>query len=180
VQQLAQKLMLAVAATLIMLETGVRADSEELLFSPNPSVDSSQSDQAELHEKSSSAIRQDNNSTKWMGVPQAPPFTDLHRRSFGTDFSKNIGAGNSFKNSRDVSPMSGSTNLSDQFRLGNSYLGIQAQKSLQAPESLRPSDCPRDEECADYSGLPKAEPRKTTVKSLRKPFIGLSITAPLQ
>jgi hypothetical protein len=179
-QQFAQKLMLAVAATLIMLGTGVRADSEELLFSPNPSVDFSQSDQTELPEKSSSAIKQDDNSIKWLRVPQAPPFTDLHRRSFGTDFTKDIGASNSFKNSRDVSPMSGSTNLSDQFRLGNSYLEIQTQKSLQTPESLRPNDCPKDEECADYSGLPKSEPRKTTVKSLRKPFIGLSITAPLQ
>jgi hypothetical protein len=179
VQQTAQKLILAVAATLIMLATGVRAVSEEPLFSPNPSVDSSRSDQTELHEKSSSAIKQDNNSTKWTRVPQDSPFTDLHWRSFGTDFSKNIGGSNGLKNSRDASSMSGSTNPNDKFRLGNSYLGIQTQKSLQSPESLRRSDCATDDECAEYSGLPKSEPRKTTVKNLRMPFIGLSVTAPL-
>jgi hypothetical protein len=144
VQQLAQKLILAVAATLIMLATGTRVDSEELLFSP---------------------------------VPQPSPFTNLHQRSFGTDFNKNTGAGNDFKNFQD---MSSTGDSSDQFRLGNSYLGIQTEKSLQSTDPLRRSDCDKDDVCADYSGLPKSEPRKSTVKSLRKPFIGLSITAPLQ
>jgi hypothetical protein len=179
-QQFAQKLILAVAATLIMLATGTRADSGKPLFSPNPSVDPSQFDQAKLHEKSSSAIKQDNNSTKWHRLPQAVPFTDLHWRSSGTDFGKNAGDGNGFKNFRDVSSTSGSTKPNDQFRLGNGYLGIQTQKSLRTPEPLRRADCTTDDECADYSGLPKSEPPKTNVKNLRKPFIGLSITAPLQ
>jgi hypothetical protein len=68
----------------------------------------------------------------------------------------------------------------DQFRLGNSYIGVQTQKSLQPPEPLRRSDCPRDEDCTDYPGLPKSGAPKSTVKSLRKPFIGLSITTPLR
>jgi hypothetical protein len=180
VQQLAQKLILAVAATLVMLATGVRADAEELLFSPYPWVDSSQFDQTQLREKSSGAIKQDNNSTKRRRLPQASPPTDLHWRSFDTDFGKNTGGGNGFKNSRDASSTSGSTNPNDKFRLGNGYLGIQTQKSLQTPEPFRRSGCATDDECADYSGLPKSEPPKSTVKNLRKPFIGLSITAPLQ
>jgi hypothetical protein len=178
-QQFAQKLILAVTATLIILATGARADAEELLFSPNLSVDSSQFAQPELHEKSSSAIKQDYNWTKWKRLPQASPFTDLHWRSSGTDFGKNTGGDNGF-NSRDASSMSGSTNPNDQFRLGDGYLGIQTQKSLQTPEPLRRADCPKDEECADYSGLPKSEPPKMNLKNLKKPFIGLSITAPLQ
>ena len=68
-----------------------------------------------------------------------------------------------------------SDNPSGQFRLG-----IQTQKSVQTPEPLRRSDCEINDECDDYSGLPKSQPRKITTKNFRKPFIGLSITTPLQ
>ncbi len=68
----------------------------------------------------------------------------------------------------------------DQFRLGNSYIGIQTQKSLQTPDQIARGDCPKDEDCTDYPGAPRFLNPKTNVKSLRKPFIGLSITAPLR
>lgn len=69
----------------------------------------------------------------------------------------------------------GLENPSGQFRVG-----IQTQKSVPAPEPLRRSDCEINDECDDYSGLPKSQPRKITPKNFRKPFIGLSITTPLQ
>ena len=62
----------------------------------------------------------------------------------------------------------------------NFGLGIQTQKSVQTPEPLRRSDCEINDECDDYSGLPKSHIGKTTAKNFRKPFIGLSLTAPLQ
>jgi hypothetical protein len=33
---------------------------------------------------------------------------------------------------------------------------------------------------AEYSGLPKSTPAKTTMRNFKWPFIGLSITTPLQ
>jgi hypothetical protein len=68
-----------------------------------------------------------------------------------------------------------SENASGQIRLG-----IETRKSLQTPEYLRRSDCADDDECEEYSGLPRSQPGKMTVKNLKKPFIGLSITTPLQ
>jgi len=156
-QQSAQRMIFALAAALIMLATGVRAHSEQLLFSPNPLLGSGQFDQTQLPETSSSAIKQGNNSTPWTSVPP--------RRSFGADVDKNT--------SELATPP-------DQFRLGNSYIGVQTQKSLQTPDPLRRSDCAQDEDCTDYPGMPQSAPPKTTVKSFRKPFIGLSITAPLR
>ena len=47
-------------------------------------------------------------------------------------------------------------------------------EEIQTP--FKRTDCASDDECADYSGLPKSEPSKRTLKNLRKPFIGLSIT----
>jgi hypothetical protein len=61
-------------------------------------------------------------------------------------------------------------------RGGQVRLEIQTQKSLQTPEFLRPRNCTTEEECEEYSGIPKPEP---TTKNLKTPFIGLSITSPL-
>jgi hypothetical protein len=61
---LAHKLILGVAATLMVSATLTTADSQELIFSPNISGGSpSQFDQTRLPEKSGSAIKQDDNST---------------------------------------------------------------------------------------------------------------------
>ena len=63
---------------------------------------------------------------------------------------------------------------------GQFQIGILTQKNVQTPEPLRRSDCEINDECDDYSGLPKSHPGKTTVKNFRKPFLGLSITTPLR
>ncbi len=171
-RRFAHKLILILAATLATLAT---AHSQDLIFSPSSGSGPSQFDQTQLPEKSAGTIKQDNDSTKWMRLPQVP-FIDFYWDSFGTDFSRNIGS-NSLKNPRDLRSTSGSANSNDNFLFGNSYLGVQTQKNLQS--SWR-TDCASDDECADYSGLPKSEPSKRTLKNLRKPFIGLSITRPLQ
>jgi len=77
---------------------------------------------------------------------------------------------------RDASAISGSANPNDRLRLG-----IETEKSVQTPKSLRRvNDCADDDECDDYTGLPRSHPAHSTLKNLRTPFIGLSVTSPLQ
>src|SRR5205807_9672893 len=85
---------------------------------------------------------------------------------------------NTFRNWRELPPAGAISN--DQFRQGASYLEIQTRKSLQPFDALRRSGCETDEECEEYSGLPRSEPSRRTIKGTKKPFIGLSITHPLQ
>jgi len=175
-RRVARKLILAVFATLIVSAPGTRAEWDGLLFSPNRlDLPASQFGPTEPREKPSGAAKQD--ATQWMRLPQAVPFIDSPWRSFGRDFGGNIGARDNFRNFGDVST-SGSTN--DRLWLGNSYLGIQTQKTLQGLDRFWRTDCATDEDCADYSGLPRSEAPKKGMKNLRKPFIGLSITTPLQ
>jgi hypothetical protein len=76
---------------------------------------------------------------------------------------------------------SGASDRGDGFRLGDTYLGLQTEKSVQVIDRLRQSDCIDDEDCADYTGLPRSAPgKRSSLKTLRKPFLGLSIKAPLQ
>jgi hypothetical protein len=163
------------ATTLMVLAT--LAEAQELIFSPSISGSgSSQFDATQPPDKSASTVKQGDDSAKWTKLPQIR-FIDLYRDAFGTDTGKTIG-GNGFKRSKDTLSTSGSANSNDKFSFGNSYLGIETQKKLQMP--FKRTDCASDDECADYSGLPKSEPSKRTMKNLRKPFIGLSITTPLQ
>jgi hypothetical protein len=113
-------------------------------------------------------------------LAQAPPLVDLPPGSLDTN-SKNAGeiqsrdAGRSeFKQLREA-PSSGSANPSDGWRLG-----IQTEQSLQTPKSLRKvNDCPDDDECDEYTGLPRRHPARSGLKGFRRPYIGLSITSPL-
>lgn len=174
-RRVAGKLILVAFATLIVSATGTRADWDKLLFSQNQSdLPASQSDRTEP--KSSGPVKQD--AAQWMALPEAVPFIDLPWRSFGTDFSGNIGSSKNFKGFDDTPSTSGSGY--DGFQIGNSYLGIQMEKTIQGLDRFWRTDCPTDDECTDYSGLPKAGPSKKGTKNFRKPFFGLSITTPLQ
>jgi hypothetical protein len=156
-QQFARRMILALAATQMMLASGAVAHSQELSSSPKPLAGFGQFDAPPLPELPSGIPGQDNNSTPWMTVPR--------------DFSPRRSVGDS--KGEESAP-------GDQFRLGNSYIGIQTQKSLQTPDQIARGDCPKDEDCTDYPGAPRFLNPKTNVKSLRRPFIGLSITAPLR
>jgi hypothetical protein len=67
----------------------------------------------------------------------------------------------------------------DKVQLGGGYIGVQTEKSVRVIEPAKPTDCTNDDECMDYSGLPKSTPARHGLRSLRKPFLGLSITTPL-
>jgi len=176
-RRVAGKPILVVLAALMLSATGAGAEWNELLFSPNLSDPSaSQPGRSEPREKSSGATKQQD-ATQWMSLPQAVPFVDSPWRSFGKDFGGNAGAGSKLRSFGDAGT---SESVNDQFRLGNSYLGIQTQRQLEGLDRFWRTDCATDEDCVDYSGLPRSRSQKKDIKSFRKPFFGLSITTPLQ
>lgn len=69
--------------------------------------------------------------------------------------------------------------LNDQWLPGVNNLSFQTERMTPTPVPFRRSDCTEDE-CADYSPLPKVKHSKTTTKNFRKPYIGLSVTSPFQ
>src|SRR5262249_47023317 len=155
---LAQRMIVAFAATL-MAAAAFSAHSHDLPSPPQPFA--GQFDTGQMGEMPSSASHA-NSSTVLIPVPG--PFSP--RRPVGGDADQFA---------------SGLSTPADQLRLGNAYIGIQTQKILQTPDQIRRSDCPIDEDCTDYPGAPRLmSPKATTIKSLRKPYIGLSITAPLR
>jgi len=158
-----------IAIKAALLASVIGASAQALLFSPNlADIVPRQFDHPETAQKSSTSLLQQSG---WSKLP--PSYT------FGIDPSGNITLPNSFRKPRELPPAGGVS--SDQFRLGSSYLEIQTRKSLQPFDPLRPNGCETDEECAEYSGLPRSpEPSRRTLKGTKKPFIGLSITQPLQ
>ena len=64
--------------------------------------------------------------------------------------------------------------------IGESSIGIKTEKSLLVIEAYKENDCASDDDCADYSGLPKSAPARRTLKNVRKPFFGLSISRPIE
>ncbi len=156
------------AATAGLLAWASTAGSQALLFSPNlTDIVPRQFDNRETPEKSAPGLGQENN---WAKLP--PSYT------FGTGLSGNSPLANNFRNWRELPPAGAISN--DQFRIGTSYLEVQTRKSLQLLDVLPRNGCETDEECDEYSGLPRSEPSRRTVKGTKKPFIGLSITQPLQ
>jgi hypothetical protein len=114
------------------------ADSQGLMFSPNISGGSpSQFDQTRLPEKSGSAIKQDDDSTKWTKFPQVP-FTDFDWASVDRDFRKNSG-GNGLKNSKDLTLTGESANSNEKIFVWQ-YL-------LQNPNTKEPSVTLADRLC---------------------------------
>jgi hypothetical protein len=115
------------------------------------------------------------------GLAQTAPIADLPWLSLETEPGSNGEMGssgaNALKRLGDAPSTRGSVNESGGFRLG-----IQTEKSLQTPRSMRRSECATtDEECAEYSGLPRShQPMRGGLKTFKKPFVGFSITSPLQ
>jgi hypothetical protein len=103
------------------------------------------------------------------------PLSDSRWADFSSELDKMTGEAQALKTARTLSP-----DAPNEFLLGGGRLGIQTEKSVRTSDPLRCTECADDDECADFSGLPRTEPGKRNLKTLRKPFIGLSITRPLQ
>jgi hypothetical protein len=107
------------------------------------------------------------------GLAQTAPIADVPWLSLNGEMGS--GGTNAFKHLGDAPSTSASPSQSGGFRLG-----IQTEKSVQTPSSLRRSECTAaDEECEEYSGLPKSNPANK-LKGIRNQFLGLSVTSPLQ
>jgi hypothetical protein len=177
-QQFAYKLTCALAATFMVLATGAGSRVEESLRSPDLQAGSGpQVRPAATAEKLPSRTEEDPGLSEWMTLPAVSD--PAYWSSFDFSIGANVRAGTSFDRNNAPSSSAAAT-PTDQLRLGSSYLGIQIEKNVQVLESLRRIDCPTDDECAEYSGLPKSRQPKASARNLRPPFIGLSITRPVE
>jgi len=114
------------------------------------------------------------------GLAQTTPIADLPWLSLeaapGSNSELGSSGANALKRLGGAPSTSGSANQSGGFRLG-----IQTEKSMQTPRSLRRSECTAtDEQCEEYSGLPKSYPANDKLKGIKNQFLGLSVTSPLQ
>jgi hypothetical protein len=174
-RQFADKLTCALAATFMVLATGAVSRAEESLPSPDLQAGTGpQARPAGAAEEPPSRTEQNPGLSEWMTLPAV---SDPYRPSFDSSIGGQVRAGTSFD--RNNSPGAAAA-PGDQLKVGSSYLGIQIEKNVQVLESLRRIDCPTDDECAEYSGLPKSGQTKASVRNFKRPFIGLSITRPLQ
>jgi hypothetical protein len=174
-RQLARKLIASAAAALIVLATGPATAAEEPLFSPDaPGATAYQASPAGAAEIWPGQSVQNPGLSEWM---TSHAVSDPYWPSFDSSIGGNVRGGTSFD--RNNSPGAAAA-PGDQLKVGSSYLGIQIEKNLQVLECLRRIDCPTDDECAEYSGLPKSGQPKASVKNFKRPFIGLSITRRLE
>ena len=79
---------------------------------------------------------------------------------------------------QNAAPANNSIKQTDKAHLGGSYIGVQTEKTMRVIDPTKSIDCANDDDCMDYSGLPKSAPARHGLKGFRKPFLGLSITTP--
>jgi hypothetical protein len=168
----------ALAATFMVLATGDVGRTEESLPSRDLQAGTGpQARPAESAERLPGRTVQDPGLSAWMTLSAVSD--PAYWPSFDSGIGGQVRAGTSFDRNDAPSP-SAAAPPGDQLRMGSSYLGIQIEKNVQALETLRRIDCPTDDECAEYSGLPKSGQPKASVRNFKRPFIGLSITRPLE
>jgi len=146
-QQLAYKLTCALAATFVVLATGDVGRTEESLASPDLQAGTGpQARPAGSAEKLPSRNVQDPGLSEWMTLPVVSE--PAYWSSFDFSIGANVRAGTSFDRNNAPSSSAAAT-PTDQLRVGSSYLGIQIEKNVQVLESLRRTDCPTEDECAE-------------------------------
>jgi hypothetical protein len=121
-----------------------------------------------------------NNTTKWPTSLESHPLLDVPWESLVVDYNKSFVNPNGRKTFRGLAAAGETKTPIDQFQYGDSYFGVRTDKMFQIPPASGQPDCASDEECADYSVLPKARQSKMAGKSIRKPYVGLSITTPIK
>src|SRR3974377_479718 len=75
--------------------------------------------------------------------------------------------------SKAVPSLRRATGRNDSPLIGESSIGIKTEKSLRVIEAYKENDCANDDDCADYSGLPKSAPARRTLTNVRNQFFGL-------
>jgi hypothetical protein len=173
---LLDKLRLLVLTSVFAAVATVAPRAQELLFWPY-TLDGASGyfGQAYPHVSLSGAIGSDGSVVNGLDFQTAATLFDSQWADFTSDLNAVTGQSQVLTNTRTLS-----ADAPNHFLLGDGRLGIQTEKSVRGSDPLRRNECTTDDECADYSSLPKTEPGKRNLKTLRKPFIGLSITKPLQ
>ena len=189
-QRLARKLALAAAVVLIVNSANSESrstESNQLLFSPNL-ADSSASTLKPAKARSKPTGKKGAPSNSWAGPPHIASYPEAYWSTFDIDFKKGFDGSAPSKKFEYTSPLPGPTNSFDQLKIGDSYLGIETQRRLKTQVPSGKVDCATDEECEDYSALPKSKSRGSIGASssspsllhTRKPFFGLSVTTPIE
>ncbi len=175
-QRMARRVSVPIAVALLVVVTSTGCPAQERPVSPAlGDAAGSQPGQSSNSDKAARTV-EENELSEWLTLPSTSD--RAYWSSFDSATAGNVRAGATFDR-RSTSP-SGTAPAPDQLRVGKSYLEIQTRKNVQVLQSLRSTDCADDDECAEYSGLPKSEQRKTSARNFKRPFIGLSITRPLQ
>jgi hypothetical protein len=118
--------------------------------------------------------------------PPVVPFSASYWNVFGIDDGAGVDGSGGSKKLRYTSPSYGSASSFDKLKLGDSYLGVETQRRLQTHVPSGKVDCVTDEECEDYSAMPRSRSRASVGGSSssmvhgRKPFFGLSVTTPIE
>ena len=187
------KLRLVAAAAFVLIASGAKAETQsakgdKLLVSP------SQSDSRSNTPKESRASNS-RHRTRDTGIPadiwttplQVVPYTESYWNPLGIDIGAEADGNGQPKKFGYAPPVPGSTNAFDKLKIGDGYLGVDTQRRLQTRVPSGKVDCATDEECEDYSPIPKSRSRGSTSGTnspsmfhTRKPFFGLSLTTPIE
>jgi hypothetical protein len=189
--QFAHKLLFVAAVMLVLITAGAKADvqspkGDKLPVAPILSDSgSSTSKQSEAANKPSTIRKKGIPANIWTNPPPVVPYSDSYRNMFGIDVGAGVDENSGSKKFRYTSPSYGSANSVDKVKVGDSYLGIETQRRLQTHGPSGKLDCSTDEDCEDYSVMPRSRPRGSVATHSsgilsRKPFFGLSVTTPIQ
>jgi hypothetical protein len=122
----------------------------------------------------------------WTSPAPVVPYSGSYWNPFGIDFGAGVDGNGGAKKFSYTSPSYGSASSIDKIKLGDSYLGIDTQRRLQTHVPSGKVDCATDEECEDYSVMPRtkshgsAGTHSSGLVNSRKPFFGLSVTTPIE
>ena len=188
-----RKLYLVAAAALVLIASGAKAETQrakgdKLLVAPIQS-DSGSNTPKESKARNSRPLTRDKGipADIWTTPPQVVPYTESYWSPLGIDVGAGADGNVRPKKFGYAPPVPGSTNAFDKLKIGESYLGVDTQRRLQTRVPSGKVDCATDEECEDYSPMPKSRSRGSTsginspsMFHARKPFFGLSITTPIE
>jgi hypothetical protein len=191
-RRLGHKLRVVAAAALVLMASGVNAEtqssakSDKLLVAPIPS-DSGPNTAKQPKAGNSRSLTRDRGvpADIWTSQPVGP-HSDSYWNPFGIDVGAGADGDGRSKKFGYAPPVPGSANSFDKLKIGDGYLGVDTQRRLQTRVPSGKVDCATDEECQDYSALPGSRSRGSVGTSSsspvhgRKPFFGLSITTPIE
>ena len=187
-------LLVVADATLTAMTAGAKADvqvakGDKLPIAPIVSDGgSSTSKQSEAANKPSTKRKKKGMpADAWTNPTPTAPYWTSYWNPFGIDFGTGVDGNSGAKKFGYTSPSYGSASSIDKLKLGDSYLGIETQRRLQTHVPSGRVDCATDEECEDYSVMPRTKsPGSVGTRSSggllnsRKPFFGLSVTTPIE